>query len=77
MKNKTIIIAIACSLSFLAACTGGDHNPKSGDTTSEGNKYHAKDTSKVDTAKITSSDHSASGGSDLIKDSSKMVKPKQ
>ncbi|WP_262713304.1 hypothetical protein [Mucilaginibacter frigoritolerans] len=36
-----------------------------------------KDTSKMDTSKITSGDNSAAGGSNLVKDTSKKQTPKQ
>jgi hypothetical protein len=67
MKTKLIImmLTVVCALN---ACTG-DHNPQAGKD--QKNTYGvAKDTAKTDstqTHKETSDDHSASGGSDLVK----------
>ena len=67
MKSKLLILMLAAAFA-LNACTG-DHNPQSGKDPK--NTYGVvKDTAKTDstnTAKETSNDHSASGGSDLVK----------
>ena len=66
------------ALSILAAVTFnscmGDHASNKGRDT-EQNSYHvAADSSKIDTSKVTSADNSASGGTSLVKDTSKMKK---
>lgn len=66
-----IIIAasIAC---FFTACSG-DRNPQNGKDTVT-NTYKVKDNSKLDTGKTTSSDNRASGGTRLMKDTSRLAK---
>jgi hypothetical protein len=73
MKNKIIIAALACVVSLFVACSG-DHTSQNGKDTVNNTYKVAKDTSKMDTGKATSSDNSASGGSDLMKDTSKKGK---
>jgi PBP1b-binding outer membrane lipoprotein LpoB len=63
MKNKIIIIALACSACFLAACSG-DRTPHSGTDTVKNTYKVAKDTAEFDTSRHTNAD------------SSKQVKPK-
>jgi hypothetical protein len=78
MKNMKIVFPAICAIALFSAC-GGDHNAKNGQDTIK-NTYHvARDSSKVDTSKVTSSsdlDNSASGGTKIKdttmkKDSSK------
>lgn len=77
MKNKTIILMLAGGLCFLAACSG-DRTPQSGNDTVKNTYKVAKDTSKTDTNQTTgSSDNSASGGANLVKDTSKNGKSKK
>lgn len=69
-------MALAFSFSLLTACSG-DRTPQNGKD-SVGNRYDvSKDTSKVDTGKIISSDNSGSGGTKITKDTSKQVTPKK
>jgi hypothetical protein len=76
MKNKIVILILVSGLCFLAACSG-DRTPKSGTDTVKNTYKVAKDTSKTDTSKIAgSSDNSASGGANLVKDTSKNGKSK-
>ena len=66
MKNIKIGFALACTVAFFSAC-GGDHSVKNGQDTIN-NTYHvARDSSKVDTSKASSSDldNSASGGTKI------------
>jgi hypothetical protein len=70
MKTKIIIIALACTTAFFTSCSGGNNpsNPK--DTVN--NRYGAaKDTSKIDTSKVTGADNSATGGTKNSKDTTK------
>ncbi len=74
MKNKLVILALAGSFGFFAACTGDHHTSQGKDTV--GNRFGATDSTKADTIKTTSSDNSASGGTQALdsaakKDSSK------
>jgi hypothetical protein len=76
MKNKIILMVLACSFSLLTACSG-DRTPQNGKD-SVGNRYDvSKDTSKVDTSKIISPDNSASGGTKTEKDTSKQSASKK
>ncbi|HEY8782300.1 MAG TPA: hypothetical protein VIM16_11820 [Mucilaginibacter sp.] len=74
MKNWMIIIIGASITCFSIACTCG-RNPQTGKDTVT-NTYKMKDSSKIDTGNTTSSDNSASGGANLVKDTSKHVKHK-
>jgi hypothetical protein len=77
MKNKIVILILTSGISFLAACSG-DRTPQSGNDTVKNTYKVAKDTSKTDTNKTTgSSDNSASGGANLVKDTSKNSKSKK
>jgi hypothetical protein len=77
MKNKVIILIFTGGICFLAACSGG-RTPQSGNDTVKNTYKVAKDTSKTDTGKIAgSSDNSAAGGANLVKDTSKKVKSKK
>jgi hypothetical protein len=73
MKNKFLIIIFAISACAFVSCNGDHSTRVVRDTVS--NRYGA-DTAKVeksniDTAKISSPDKSASGGTPIAKDSSK------
>ena len=73
MKNKFLIIIFAISSYVFTGCNGDHSTRVERDTVS--NRYGV-DTAKVeksniDTAKILSPDNSASGGAELIKDSTK------
>jgi len=62
MKNAIILILFGFGVCMFSACSG-DHSSTNGEKNKEKNTYGvAKDTSKVDTSKTTSSDYSASGG---------------
>ena len=76
MKNKIILMVLACSFSFLTACSG-DRTPQNGKDSVDNHYYVSKDTSKVDTSKIISSDNSGSGGTKIAKDTSKRITPKK
>jgi hypothetical protein len=79
MKNKFLIVILATGTAF-AACNGDHSTRVVRDTV--GNRY-GTDTAKVeksniDTAKVSSPDNSASGGTKAVKDSSKQkVAPKK
>jgi PBP1b-binding outer membrane lipoprotein LpoB len=64
MKNKIIIITLACSACFLAACSG-DRTPHSGTDTVKNTYGVAKDTDVFDTSRHANVD------------SSKQAKPKK
>ena len=74
MKRNIIIIAIAISVGFLAACSG-DHGAQSGKDTQANDYKVAKDTSKVDTSKATGEDNSGSGGTKISDTAKKPSKP--
>jgi hypothetical protein len=76
MKNKIILMVLACSFSLLTACSG-DRTPQNGKDSVDNRYGVSKDTSKVDTSKIISSDNSGSGGTKIAKDTSKQVTPKK
>jgi hypothetical protein len=77
MKNRLVILVGVASLGFLAACSG-DRTPQSGNDTVKNTYKVKKDTSKTDTSKIAgSSDNSASGGTNLVKDTLKNGKSKK
>lgn len=65
---------LACSVCLLTSCFG-DHSSKNGKDTVNNRYGVSKDTSKVDTSKMKSNDNSASGGTSLVKDTSKKTKP--
>ena len=65
-----IIMALAVSISFLGACSG-DHPSHSGTDTVKNTYGVKKDTSKMDTSKKTGIDNSGTGGTDLVKDTSR------
>ena len=85
MKNKILIILMACSGSLLAACNG-DHSTRTVRDTNS-NTYNV-DTAKTSKSNIDSTgatkttgdagslDNSASGGTKAVKDTAKM-KPKK
>jgi hypothetical protein len=69
---KLIALGIFTAVA-LNSCMG-DHSANKGRDT-EQNSYHvAADSSKIDTSKVTSPDNSGSGGTALVKDTSKMKK---
>ncbi len=70
MKKLIIIPVLTMSISIFVAC-GGDHTAKNAPDTGKDTYKVGKDTSKPDTGKATSADHSADGGSDLVKDTTK------
>lgn len=80
MKNKFLLIIFAISGYVFTSCNGDHSTRVVRDTVS--NRYGA-DTAKVeksniDTAKVSSPDNSASGGAEMVKDSSKQkVAPKK
>jgi hypothetical protein len=76
MKNKLIILTLSAGICIFTACSG-DQTPQTGKDTIHDRYGVGKDTSKVDTSKITSGDNSASGGTNLVKDTSKKQTPKQ
>jgi hypothetical protein len=69
MKFKFIIPALALTAVLLGSCTG-DHSSHTGKDTVI-NTYKTKDTSKIDTSKVISSDNSATGGAGNTKDTAK------
>jgi hypothetical protein len=75
MKNKLIILTLSAGICLFAACSG-DQTAQTGKDTVNNRFGVGKDTTKVDTAKITSGDNSASGGANLVKDTSKKQAPK-
>ena len=80
MKNKFLIVIFVINACAFVSCNGDHSTRVVRDTVS--NRYGA-DTAKVeksniDTAKVTSPDKSASGGTPIAKDSSKQkVAPKK
>lgn len=61
---------LAGGLCFFASCTG-DRTPQSGNDTVKNTFKIIKDTSDIDTDVTSSSDNSASGGANLVKDTAK------
>jgi hypothetical protein len=76
MKNKLIILILSAGICVFTACSG-DQTAQSGKDTVNNRFGVAKDTSKIDTSKITSGDNNASGGTNVVKDTSKKSMPKQ
>jgi hypothetical protein len=76
MKNKLIILTLSAGICLFAACSG-DQTAQTGKDTVANRFGVGKDTSKVDTAKITSGDNSAAGGTNLVKDTTKKQATKQ
>jgi hypothetical protein len=76
MKNKLIILTLSAGICIFTACSG-DQTARTGKDTVNNRFGVTKDTSKMDTSKITSGDNSAAGGSNLVKDTSKKQTPKQ
>ena len=75
MKNIKLLLLTLCAAVFFSAC-GGDHTAKNGQDTAKNTYQVPRDSTKVDTSKVTSSsdlDNSASGGT-KINDTSKMKK---
>jgi hypothetical protein len=70
MKNKLIILTASAGICLFAACSG-DQTAQTGKDTVNNRFGVGKDTSKVDTSKITSGDNSAAGGTNLVKDTTK------
>ena len=73
MKTKIIIILTACSICLFTACSG-DRTPQDGKDTGVNTYKVKKDTSKMDTSKVTSGDNSATGGAGNTTDTAKKVK---
>jgi hypothetical protein len=73
MKTQIIIIGLACGCFLFAGC-GGDHSASSGKDTLTNTYDVKKDSAKPDTNPVTSPDHTASGGTDLSKDTAKNAK---
>lgn len=80
MKNKFLILILACVVYLLGACNG-DHSTRVVRDTVK-NRYHSDTTgiskSNIDTTKVTTTtgdastiDNSASGGTKIAKDTSK------
>jgi hypothetical protein len=76
MKIKIIITALTCCIGLFASC-GGGRNPQSGKDTVNNRYGVSKDTSKIDTGKVTSPDNTASGGTNIAKDTSKQAAGKK
>jgi hypothetical protein len=76
MKNATIITALAALVGLLAACSG-DRTPQTGKDSVKNTYKVSKDTSNTDTGKTTSADNSGSGGTGIVKDTSKQAEPKK
>jgi hypothetical protein len=75
MKNVIFLGIFALGVCLISACSG-DHSSTNGEKNKEKNTYGvAKDTSKVDTSKINSTDYSASGGTKV--DTPKKPAPKK
>ena len=70
MKKLIITPVFVIGICMFAACNGG-RTPKNIPDTGKDTYKVGKDTSKPDTGKATSSDHSSNGGSDLMKDTTK------
>ncbi len=70
MKKVIIVALLALGICLFAACNGG-RTPKNIPDTGKDTYKVGKDTSKPDTGKVASTDHSSNGGSDLVKDTTK------
>jgi len=76
MKNIILIAALICGIGFMSACSGNNSSKNSKDTVV--NTYKTpKDTSKMDTSKVSSADNTATGGAGNTVDTVKAGKEKK